>query len=266
MENKIKGYLKPGEQLTVLKDFAKGSTDPLVQVAGTLLNGSTHKLRPFESVDGMIRGKDAEKYLAEVQEALQSPDLMFDMPTAIPLNGSCVYDDEVKQLVHSKASFIETLISNEKIFATLNFAALPYTLTKVDPANGAKYANVTDIYGSKYFQARNAGYIISGDKGIIGQKGLKISINWSTEDGHYWTSKYSVSPTKKEFAIAVFPVTAINQFNTVMVGICTDSFESVPGYNHHIIVEGLASDAAIMVTPIHVGTLRKFFSVMKKAI
>lgn len=266
MAEKVKGFMKPGEQITVLKNFAKDSTNPLVQVAGELLDSTRPKLRPFESVDGLIKGKDADRYLNEVSEALRSPDLMFDMPTAIPLNNSCEYDDEVKQLVHSKASFIETLISNEKIFATLNFAALPYTLTKVDAISGAKYANVTDIYGSNYFQARNAGYIISGDKGIIGQKGLRISINWSTEDGHYWTTKYSVSPTKKEFAIAVFPVTAINQFNTVMVGICTDSYEGLPGYNHHIIVEGLASDAAIMVTPIHVGTLRRLFSVMKQAI
>lgn len=266
MAEKVKGFLKPGQQFDVVKNFTKENKDPLVQIAGELLDNNTHKLRPFESVDGMIRGKDSEKYLLELSQALYSPDLMFDMPTALPLDKSCVYDDEVKQLVHSKGSFIETLISNEKMFATLNFAALPHSLDKIDPLSNARYANVTDIYGAKYYQPRNAGYIISGDKGIIGQKGIKVSISWSTEDGHYWTSKLSISPSQSNWSIAVFPVTAINQFNTVMVGICTDSYEGLPGYNHHILVQGLASDAAIMVTPIHVGTLRKLFQVLKHAV
>lgn len=261
--------MNPGEQIDVAKRTAFAIPNVNAKIAGQLLTSRKEMLKPFvKTQGGLITGKSVKEYATELKGLLSNPISTFNMPVALVIEGNVNLIDRFSNFVHSKESYIETIISNEKMFASLNIKKS--VTMKNDAVNAVKYLDIQDIYGSKIYQPRNLGYVFLGQNGESGQGTINLEVSYTTEDGLAWTQTLDVSPKSKDWAIVFFPVTAVENFNTVLIGLATTPYsDMIPipaGHSHHIVAVGVNSDSVIDVMPIHASGVRQMFDLIKASI
>lgn len=258
--------MNPGEQIEVAKRAAlRIPNNVYSKIAGELFSANKPLLKPFEKSGSILTGKTSKQYAMELKELLSNPFSLFNMPVTMVLQGAVSVIDRFSNMVHSKESYIETIVSNEKMFASLNMKkAVNF---RKDVVNDVRYVDTMDIYGTKIVQPRNLGYVVTGQNGESGQGVINLEFSWVTEDGLAWTEVLDVTPKSKDWSIAVFPATSVENFNTVLIGITSPPYESSqPGHNHHIVAIGVNSDTSIGVMPIQASGVKQMFDILKKSV
>lgn len=256
--------MQPGDQYKIINKL--DTPNAMAKIASQFITRPLDlQVKPFQNMQGIVEGKSDDVYQSELLTAINKLNNM-DMPVHIVVSGHVTaIDDKFKQSVHSKQTFIETIISNEKIYASLNSSNMKTLIN--DPVNNVDYADPMDFYGTAVNNPRTIGNIISIKPGDEGQGPLNFEFHYMTEDGFLWTQTIDIDPMDEPCSIAVFPAATVNNFPTALMGIAIiPTGEFRPGMMHYVTCLGRADRTSVSVRPIGAGNLVSFINLFKRSV